>query len=243
MSIAVSLPPGDQSLTPNTSLAKTYSVEEKHYTLSTNYYDIGDYLEKLKIQKYQTIYITIKGGSYKWDKLYTTPNNTNIYITGEGYQNGGKSNKVSILIGEKNSTNINNEQCTKITRLFVTSGCEVKITGINFFEKINDNRKQTLDNRYLGIFTIGNAKFSLLQGMFEAADCPIINIYGQSFAYIYFGHTFFERNPMSFKKEIKVVDTLQGWGFGGMKAFVSKSHTQLGNGCVLQPSKRIEVID
>ena len=243
MSIAQSLPPGDKSLVPNTSQTKTYTVEEKYYTLSTNYYDIGDYLSKLNMTSYQTLFITIKGGSYKWDKVFTMPYNSKLVLIGEDCGNDGKNNKVSILIGEKNTQNINNEQMAKNVRLIVQDGCTVKIKGINFFEKINDNRKITRDDRCIGIFNVSNAKFYLTESLFEAADSPIINIRGQSIAYIYFGHTFFERNPMSCNTEIKVVDTLTGWGFSGNKAFVSKSHTQLGNGCVLQPSKKIELID
>ena len=101
----------------------------------------------------------------------------------------------------------------------------------------------TSDNKCIGIFSVTNAKFYLMQGMFEAADSPIINVPGQSVANIYFGHTFFERNPMSFKNEIEVVGTLAGWGFTGNKAIVSKSHTHIGNGCSLNPSKKIEILD
>lgn len=104
MSIAASLPPGDKSLVPISSAGKTFTIEEKHYTLSTNYYDIGDYLEKLKIQQYQSIFITLKGGSYLWEKLYKMPYNSKLILTGENFQNGGKSNKVSILMGEKHSS-------------------------------------------------------------------------------------------------------------------------------------------
>lgn len=243
MSFAQSLPPGDKSLVPNSSQTKTYTIEEKYYTLSTNFYDIGDYLEKLKITPYQTTCITLKGGSYKWDKPFTMPSNSKLLLTGEGFTNGGKNNKVSILMGEKNTQMINNEQRAKNVRLIVQDGCTAKIQGINFFEKINDSRKMTSDQNHIGIFTVANAKLYLMQGMFEAADSPIINVPGQSIGYIYFGHTFFERNPVSFNKEIQVVGTMTGWGFTGNKAIVSKSHTNLGNGCVLQPSKKIEILD
>ena len=243
MSFAQSLPPGDKSLVPNSSQTKTYSIEEKYYTLSTNFYDIGDYLEKLKMTRYQTIYINIKGGSYKWDKAFTMPYNSKLVLTGEGFTNEGKNNKVSILMGEKNTQMINNEQRAKNIRLIVQDGCTVKIQGINFFEKINDSRKMTCDEKHIGIFNVGNAKLYLIQGMFEAADSPIINVRGQSIGYIYFGHTYFERNPVSFNKEIQVVGTLTGWGFTGNKAIVSKSHTHLGNGCALQPATNIELLD
>lgn len=241
MSISQSLPPDDKSLVP--SQTKTFTIEEKHYTLSTNFYDFGEYLEKLKMTSHQTTFITIKGGSYKWEKPFTMPYNSKLVLIGEGCSNDGKNNKVSILIGEKNTQMINNEQTAKNVRLIVQDGCTVKIQGINFFEKINDSRKITKDSKNIGIFNVGNAKFYLTQGMFEAADSPIINVPGQSIAYIYFGHTYFERNPMSFNNEIQVVGTLTGWGFSGNKAFVSKSLTHLGNGCSLQSSKNIELLD
>ena len=243
MSIAPSLPPGDKSLTPNTSLTKTYTVEEKHYTLSTNYYDIGDYLSKLNMKSYQTIFVTIKGGSYKWDKPFTMPYNSKLVLTGEGFQNGGKNNKVSFLMGEKNTNMENNEQHAKNVRLIVPNGCLARIEGINIFIKMNDNRKLSNEANLIGVFTVCNSKFYLLQGLIESADSPIINVPGQSIANIYFGHTFFERNPMSFNNEIQVVGAFTGWGFGGNKAIVSKSHTQLGNGCVLQPTKKIELLE
>ena len=87
MSFATSLPPGDKSLTPITSQSKIFTIETRHYTLSTNFYDIGDYLTKLNIQMYHTILITLKGGSYRWEKSYTMPKNSNLYLIGEGFQN------------------------------------------------------------------------------------------------------------------------------------------------------------
>ena len=243
MSIAPSLPPGDKSLTPNTSLSKTYTIEEKHYTLSTNYYDIGDYFSKLNMKPYQTTFITVKGGSYKWDKPFTMPYNSKLVITGEGYQNGGKNNKVAFLMGEKNTSNEGNEQHAKNVRLIVPNGCLARIEGINIFVKMNDNRKMASEPNLIGVFTVCNAQFYLLQGLIESADSPIINVPGQSIATIIFGHTHFERNPMSCKNEIQVVGTFTGYGFGGNKAIVSKSHTQLGNGCVIQPSKKIEILE
>ena len=243
MSIAPSLPPGDKSLIPDNSLTKTYTVEEKHYTLSTNYYDIGDYLSKLNFKPHQTIFVTIKGGSYKWDKPFTMPYNSKLILTGEGFQNGGKSNKVSFLLGEKNTSMVNNEQHRKNVRLIVPNGCYARIEGINIFIKMNDNRKMTPEPNLIGVFTVCNAKFYLLQGLIESADSPIINVPGQSIATIYFGHTHFERNPMSFNNEIHVVGTYTGYGFGGNKAIVSKSHTQLGNGCTIQQSKKIEILE
>ena len=241
MSIAVSLPPGDKSLV--TQSTKTYTIEEKRFVLSTNFYDIGDYLKKLNIQPYQSIFITIKGGSYKWDISYTMPLNSKLYLTGEGFTNGGKNNKVSFLIGEKHTNVINNEELRNNVRLIVSNGCTAKIEGINFFEKINDNRKPTLNAENIGIFTVHNANFYLMQGLIEAADSPIINVPGLSIANIYFGHTHFERNPMSCHYEVQIVKGLVGYGFTGNKAFVSKSHTHIGNGCILQPSKKIEILD
>jgi len=43
---------------------KVYQVEEKSYTLSPNTYDIGTYLNLLKITPYQKINITLKEGNY-----------------------------------------------------------------------------------------------------------------------------------------------------------------------------------
>ena len=77
----------------------------------------------------------------------------------------------------------------------------------------------TQDNSLIGIFNFVNAKFYFTQGMIECSSSPIINVAGQSIAYINFGHSFFERNPMSFNPEIKVVDTQTGFGFGGNKSY------------------------
>ena len=242
MSFAQSLPRDDKSLIANEAQTKTYTIEEKFYTLSTNFYDIGEYLEKLKIKPYQTISVTIKGGSYRWEKPYTMPHNSNLALTGEGFQNGGKSNKVTILMGEKHTFQNGNEQCAKNVRLIVSDSCVAKIQGINIFEKINDNRKLTPNSKDIGIFNVCNAKFYLMQGLIEFADSPLINVGGQSIGTIYFGHTFFERNPMSFNKEVKIVGTQTGWDFAGNKAIVSKSHTHPGNGCILESTNKIELI-
>ena len=51
-------------------------------------------------------------------------------------------------MGEKNTQMINNEQRAKIVRLIVQDGCTAKIQGINFFERINDSRKMTYDQKY-----------------------------------------------------------------------------------------------
>ena len=80
-----------------------------------------------------------------------------------------------------------------------------KLKELIFFEKINDNRKLALDSNFIGIFSVHNSKFYFLRGMIEAADSPIINVPGHCIGNIFFGHSYFERNPMSFNIEIKLL--------------------------------------
>ena len=82
-----------------------YQPEEKTYVLEPNKYDIGKYLNLLKVKPYQTITITLKEGNYSWDENFYMPEHTIIKLIGDKYKNGGNDNIVTITISKKN-TNI-----------------------------------------------------------------------------------------------------------------------------------------
>ena len=54
----------------NLFLLKIINDEVKSYVLEPNTYDIGKYLNLLKIRPYQEINIQLKEGNYTWDENY-----------------------------------------------------------------------------------------------------------------------------------------------------------------------------
>jgi len=56
---------------------------EKKYEIYEENIDIGEYLNKIKINKYDRIIILIKNGNYFWNNYYETPESVYILIVGE----------------------------------------------------------------------------------------------------------------------------------------------------------------
>jgi len=61
---------------------------EKKYEISDENIDIGEFLNKIKINKYDRIIILIKNGNYFWNQYYETPESSYILIVGEQYDGG-----------------------------------------------------------------------------------------------------------------------------------------------------------
>ena len=67
---------------------KLIQAYEKRYEISDENIDIGEFLNKIKINKYDRITIIIKNGNYFWNQYYETPEGVYILIVGEHFDNG-----------------------------------------------------------------------------------------------------------------------------------------------------------
>ena len=67
---------------------KLIQAYEKKYEISDENIDIGEFLNKIKINKYDRITIIIKNGNYFWNQYYETPESVYILIVGEHFDNG-----------------------------------------------------------------------------------------------------------------------------------------------------------
>ena len=119
---------------------------EKRYEISDENIDIGEFLNKIKINKYDRIIISIKNGNYFWNKYYETPESVYILIVGEHFDGGyyyynlTKNNikisvKITQLTNPCNARSYNNH--LSYTKLKILRDSTVEIIGIDFIECIN----------------------------------------------------------------------------------------------------------
>lgn len=218
---------------------KVYQVEEKSYTLSPNTYDIGTYLNLLKITPYQKINITLKEGNYTWNENYCTPEHTDIYMIGEKFKNGGTQNVVTILINQK-GTRVTDagKECAYNSKLQVRNSF-FSITGIDIIEKINDTREKYGCSSTIGVFNLNGSQgstpvFCLTFGRFEISSSPFINVQGNNvFGKVALNYSHFKKNSFANEKEISIIDTNSGWNGRGSVVNVSKTLITLAEGCKL----------
>ena len=205
-----------------------FKAEEFNYDLSETNRDIGTILKELKIKPYQRINITLKEGNYLWNEYYNMPEKSFISLIGEKYQNGGKNNKVSIMINKENIVEREGVQYSNPVKLRISRDSTAEIIGIDFIERIQKTKKN--DPGYMGIFQLSgdNSRLYFAQTVTESTNSPFIHIYGWTVGRILFGHSFFHKSPKSTEQKILILSTETGWGFGGSKAIVSLtnySHT------------------
>ena len=232
---------GDSEILP---ISKSqWMVEEKSFEISNTKYDIGEYLEKINIRPYQIIHILFKKGTYIWEKPYKTPESCKIYLTGENYVNGGNENKVTIIMTEKHTFTYEHKEYFENYRLFINDDTKVTFEGINIIEKINDEREITPQDLFSGVFNLKSSSFHLLQCKVEISTSPFINFTSNSIGKVFFGHTTFYKDSQCNKKEVSIVGAYSGWMFKGNKGTVSKSYTNLNNGCIFEKNPRIEYIE
>ena len=139
-----------------------YQPEEKSYELEPNKYDIGKYLNLLKISPYQTIIIHLKEGTYTWDESFTMPNNTVIYLNGDKYRNGGNDNLTSIIISKKLSKMYEGKEYSLNTRLHISNNSSFHIASIDIIERINDSRPKYGSSYEIGKILVVDMKVSVL---------------------------------------------------------------------------------
>ena len=119
---------------------------EKKYEISDESIDIGEFLNKIKINKYDRIIIIITNGNYCWNQYYETPEGVYILIVGEHFDGGyyyynTTKNNIKITVNIEQLTNPCNA-CSynnhlSYTKLKILRDSTVEIIGIDFSEFIN----------------------------------------------------------------------------------------------------------
>jgi len=219
-----------------------YQPEEKTYELKPNIYDIGEFLNLLKILPYQKIIIRFKEGNYNWDVKFTMPEHTSLYLYGENNENGGYNNKVAIIINKKNTKIFESKEYSLNTRLQIMGNCYCQIFGIDIIEKINDSRPRYPSSDSIGVFNLiseySNSHFILSGGCFEISSSPFINIGGNnSRGRIDLNYCHFKKNIFASESEVTIIDQNSGWNGGGSLAeiFITLTDTQ---GCKFLTDKK-----
>lgn len=207
-----------------------YQPEEKTYELKPNTYDIGEFLNLLKILPHQTIIIRFKEGNYNWDVKFIMPKNTTLYLYGENNENGGNNNKVTIIINKKNTQIYENKEYSLNTRLQIMGNCYCQIFGIDIIEKINDSRPRYPNSGCIGVFNLiseySTSHFSLSGGRFEISSSPFINVGGNnSRGRIDLNHCHFKKNSFASESEVTIIDQNSGWNGRGSLAEVFRTST------------------
>ena len=219
-----------------------YQPEEKTYELKPNTYDIGEFLNLLKIMPYQKIIIRFKEGNYNWEVKYTMPENTSLYLYGENNENGGNNNKVAIIITKKNTQIYENKEYSLNTRLQIMRNCYCQIFGIDIIEKINDSRPRYPNSDSIGVFNLiceySSNHFTLSGGRFEISSSPFINVGGNnSRGRIDLNYCHFKKNSFASESEVTIIDQNSGWNGGGSLAEVFRTLTD-SQGCKFLTDKK-----
>jgi hypothetical protein len=209
-----------------------FQPEEKTYELKPNTYDIGEFLNLLKILPYQKIIIRFKEGNYNWDVNFIMPENTSLYLYGENNENGGYNNKVTIIINKKNTKIYQNKEYSLNTRLQIKGNCYCQIFGIDIIEKINDSRPRYSSSDSIGVFNLiseySTSHFSLSGGRFEISSSPFINVGGNnSRGRIDLNYCHFKKNSFASESEVIIIDQNSGWNGRGSLAEVFKTLTDV----------------
>ena len=220
-----------------------YQPEDKSYVLEPNTYDIGKYLNLLKIKPYQKITIQLKEGNYIWDDEFAMPRNTTIWLKGDEYRNGGCNNLSTIIITKKHTKMYENKEHSLNARLYISSNCSFHIESVDIIERINDSRPKYGTSTTIGVFNIcgsyeGNNTFTLSSGRYEISSSPFINVAGNNVrGRINFNYSHFKKNAFANESEIIVVDTNNGWNGTGSLAEIFKYGTTL-QGCKFLTDKK-----
>ena len=220
---------------PRLTATKTYTISERKYELSP-ICDIGEFLNSIQIKPYERISVTLKSGIYMWEKCVALPDGCKLSISGEGWKDGGKENKVLVSINTKYSYKyVDGKDYAKIARLIINEYSKVLIVGVNFKEAINDPRGRAQYTAFRGVFNI-YGDYSMLylqQGVFEVSSSPFINVCAWFYGRIMFGYAHFTRIGGESSTPIDIIGVERGANFGGGKALVSCSHSTFSSGCSL----------
>ena len=199
-----------------------FKAEEFNYELSQNNTDIGKILKELNIKPYQRINIELKKGIYEWNEYYVMPEKSYISLVGEECKDGGKDNKVTIIINNETECERYGVKYSNPVKLSISEDSTAKIIGIDFIEQIVKTKSN--DPRLMGIIELrgDNSRLYFAQTITQLSNSPFIHIAGWTLGRIIFGYSHFHKNPKSKEKnKISLLSTARGWGWGGSRAIVS----------------------
>lgn len=217
---------------------------EKKYVISDESIDIGEFLDKIKINIYDRIIIVIKNGNYFWNKYYETPENTYILLVGEHfdggyyYYNTTKSNiKITVTINQLtnpcNACSYNNH--LSYTKLKILRDSTVEIIGINFNECINPiNDNLCPGGSAKSVFSLfgDNNRLYLCENSISFTCSPFINALFFGIGKVFFHGTTFIKNSKCNKDKIYVVGSINGWN-AGAKVVIYSRQLNLDKSCLL----------
>ena len=198
-----------------------FKAEEFNYELSPNIVDIGKILKDLNIRPYQRINIKLKQGIYQWNEYFVMPEKSYISLEGEEYKDGGKNNKVTIIINNETEYERYNVKYSNPVKLAITEDSTAKIIGIDFIEQMEKTKAN--DPHFMGIIELrgDNSRLYFAQTITQLSNSPFIHISGWTLGRIIFGYSHFHKSPKSKEKKISILSTETGWGWGGSKAIVT----------------------
>ena len=217
---------------------------EKKYEISEENTDIGEFLNKIKINIYDRIIILIKNGNYFWNKYYETPESVYILIFGEHFDRGyyyyspTKNNikitvKIDQLTNPCNACSHNNH--LSYTKLKILRDSTVEIIGIDFIENINPiNEKLCPGGSGRSVFALfgDNNRLYLCENSINFTCSLFINVLFFGIGKVFFHNTYFIKNPKCEKEKVFVVGAINGWN-AGAKAFIYSGHISLDKDCLL----------
>ena len=199
-----------------------FKAEEFNYELSQNNTDIGKILKELDIKPYQKINIELKKGIYQWNEYYIIPEKSYISLKGEQYKDGGKDNKVTIIINNETEYERYGVKYSNPVKLSISEDSTAKIIGIDFIEQIE--KTKSIDPHLMGIIELrgDNSRLYFAQTITQLSNSPFIHLAGWTLGRIIFGYSHFHKHPKSKEKnKISILSTEKGSGWGGSKAIVT----------------------
>ena len=217
---------------------------EKKYEISDENIDIGEFLTKIKINKYDRIIILIKNGNYFWNHYYETPESVYILLVGEHFDGGyyyynQTKNNIKITVKIEQLTNpcnaCSNNSHLSYTKLKILRDSTVEIIGIDFIECINPiNSNLCPGGSAKSIFSLfgDNSRIYLCENHISFTCSPLINVLFFGVGKVFFHDTVFTKNQKCNKEKVFVVGSINGWN-AGAKAFIYSRQISLDKSCLL----------
>ena len=217
---------------------------EKKYEISDENIDIGEFLTKIKINKYDRIIILIKNGNYFWNHYYETPESVYILLVGEHFDGGyyyynRTKNNIKITVKIEQLTNpcnaCSHNSHLSYTKLKILRDSTVEIIGIDFIECINPiNSNLCPGGSAKSIFSLvgDNSRIYLCENHINFSCSPLINVLFFGVGKVFFHDTVFTKNQKCNKEKVFVVGSINGWN-AGAKAFIYSRQISLDKSCLL----------
>ena len=216
----------------------------KKYVFDNIKMDLGEYLNLLNIKPYDKVIINIKTGSYRWNKLYTMPQYTEISLYGEGPTYSGDENCVTINIDK------DTEQCFcsakehfSLAKLILKKECQFYFNCINIYENIIPPEKLCKSGFGKSLFILAedNSNLYFLRTNAKLNSSPFINVVGLGIAKITLERMKIKKEENGKNKNIIIVGTIAEGAVRGNKAIVNSSFLDKDEFCIFdEKNNKIE---